>query len=83
MAKLENSELDYLKELNNSINLTNNNIGAAIMQIDSLEIAIENFKKEQKQSREDLQKNLKKLEEKYGKVSVDLETGEIKKDGTE
>tara|TARA_Y100000114_G_scaffold153206_1_gene172761 strand:+ start:1417 stop:1665 length:249 start_codon:yes stop_codon:yes gene_type:complete len=81
MAKLENSELDYLKELNNSINLTNNNIGAAIMQIDALKIAIENFKKEQKQSREDLQKNLKKLEEKYGKVSVDLETGELKKDG--
>jgi 5'-deoxynucleotidase YfbR-like HD superfamily hydrolase len=81
MAKLENSELDYLKELNNSINLTNNNIGAAIMQIDALEIAIENFKKEQKQSREDLQKNLEKLKEKYGKVSVDLETGEIKKDG--
>jgi SMC interacting uncharacterized protein involved in chromosome segregation len=51
------------------------------MQIDALEIAIENFKKEQKQSREDLQKNLEKLKEKYGKVSVDLETGEIKKDG--
>lgn len=76
MSKLEEKELKSLQENQGKINQVVSNMGAISIQKFNLEKTKESLLSELKKI-EDEQNNLKKeLEEKYGKISVNLESGE-------
>tara|TARA_R100001460_G_scaffold56525_1_gene96213 strand:- start:11742 stop:11987 length:246 start_codon:yes stop_codon:yes gene_type:complete len=72
MSKLEEKELKELRESQGKINVIKMDIGTLMGQIHSLNhMQIDEINK---------QSELKKsLEEKYGKITVDLESGEFTK----
>jgi hypothetical protein len=73
MNKIENEELELLKKTVSEINNLQMQIGGVEAQKHELLHAIANANGE-------FQKIQKDLEEKYGKVSVNLNTGEITED---
>lgn len=76
MSKLEEKELKSLQENQGKINQVVSNMGAISIQKINLEKSKESLLGELKKI-EDEQNDLKKeLEEKYGKISVNLESGE-------
>jgi len=76
MSKLEEKELKDLQENQGKVNQIVSNIGAISIQKINLENSKESLLGELKKI-EDEQNDLKKeLEEKYGKISVDLASGE-------
>ena len=77
MSKLEEKELKSLQENQGKINQVVSNFGAISIQKINLEKSKESLLSELKKI-EDEQNDLKKeLEEKYGKISVNLESGEF------
>ena len=76
MSKLEEKELKSLQENQGKINQVVSNMGAISIQKINLEKSKESLLSELKKI-EDEQNDLKKeLEAKYGKISVNLESGE-------
>ncbi len=77
MSKLEEKELKSLQENQGKINQVVSNMGAISIQKINLEKSKESLLSELKKI-EDEQNDLKKeLEEKYGKISVNLQSGEF------
>lgn len=77
MSKLEEKELKSLQENQGKINQVVSNIGAISIQKINLENSKESLLEELKKI-EDEQIELKKeLENKYGKISVNLQSGEF------
>lgn len=77
MSKLEEKELKSLQENQGKINQIVSNMGAISIQKINLEKSKESLLSEL-QKIETEQNNIKKeLEEKYGKISVNLESGEF------
>ena len=77
MSKLEEKELKSLQENQGKINQIVSNMGAISIQKINLEKSKETLLSEL-QKIETEQNNIKKeLEEKYGKISVNLESGEF------
>ena len=76
MSKLEEKELKSLQENQGKVNQVVSNMGAISIQKINLKKTKESLLVELKKI-EDEQNDLKKeLEEKYGKISVNLESGE-------
>ena len=82
--KLEQSELEYIKELLDSKTKNYMAIGQKYEQREILLAQANKLVSENLELQSDFDKNMKKLEEKYGKVNIDLNDGsiqEIENDG--
>ena len=82
--KLEQSELEYIKELLDSKTKNYMAIGQKYEQREILLAQANKLVNENLEFQSDFDKNMKKLEEKYGKVNIDLNDGsiqEIENDG--
>tara|TARA_R100001015_G_C4568679_1_gene127095 strand:+ start:357 stop:626 length:270 start_codon:yes stop_codon:yes gene_type:complete len=75
---LEKSELEYIKELLDGKTKNYVTIGQKYEQRELLKAQINSLVNENLQHQKDLDKHLKKLESKYGKVNIDLNDGSIK-----
>jgi hypothetical protein len=76
--KLEQSELEYIKELLDSKTKNYITIGQKYEQREILLAQVNKLVSENVELQSDFDKNMKKLEEKYGKVNIDLNDGSIK-----
>ena len=76
--KLEQSELEYTQELLNDETKYLLEIGRSYYNKIMLEKQLESGVAGVTQSKADFNKNIKKLEDKYGKVNIDLSDGSIK-----
>lgn len=76
--KLEKSELEYTQELLNDETKYLLEIGRSYYNKIMLEKQLESGVAGVTQSKADFSKNIKKLEDKYGKVNIDLSDGSIK-----
>ena len=82
--KLEQSELEYIKELLDSKTKNYIAIGQKYEQREILLAQANKIISENLELQSDFDKNMKKLEEKYGKMNIDLNDGsiqEIENDG--
>lgn len=82
--KLEQSELEYIKELLDSKTKNYIAIGQKYEQREILLAQANKIISENLELQSDFDKNMKKLEEKYGKINIDLNDGsiqEIENDG--
>ena len=75
--KLEQSELEYIKELLDSKTKNYIAIGQKYEQREILLRDMNNLVKENLETQNDFNKNMQKLEAKYGKVNISLEDGSI------
>ena len=75
--KLEQSELEYIKELLDSKTKNYITIGQKYEQIEILLAQANKLVSENLELQSDFDKNMKKLEDKYGKVNIDLNDGSI------
>ena len=75
--KLEQSELEYIKELFDSKTKNYIAIGQKYEQREIVKAEMNNLVKDNIETQGDFHKNMKKLEEKYGKVNIDLNDGSI------
>ena len=75
--KLEQSELEYIKELLDSKTKNYMAIGQKYEQREILLAQANKLVSENVELQSDFDKNMKKLEEKYGKVNINLEDGSI------
>ena len=75
--KLEQSELEYIKELLDSKTKNYMAIGKKYEQREILLAQANKLVNENLEFQSDFDKNMKKLEEKYGKVNIDLNDGSI------
>jgi hypothetical protein len=76
--KLEQSELEYIKELLDSKTKNYMAIGQKYEQREILLAQANQLVNENIELQSDFDKNMKKLEDKYGKVNIDLNDGSIK-----
>ena len=76
--KLEQSELEYIKELLDSKTKNYMAIGQKYEQREILLAQANKLVSENVALQSDFDKNMKKLEDKYGKVNIDLNDGSIK-----
>ena len=82
--KLEQLELEYIKELLDSKTKNYIAIGQKYEQREILLAQANKIVSENLELQSDFDKNMKKLEEKYGKINIDLNDGsiqEIENDG--
>ena len=77
MSKLEEKELKSLQENQGKINQVVSNIGAISIQKINLEKSKENLLEELKKIEGEQIDMKKELEDKYGKISVNLQSGEF------
>jgi hypothetical protein len=70
VKKLKKAELETIRQAVNVVNALTNQLG-------QMEIAKANTLAQVKQAQENVQEEQKKLEETYGSVTIDLNTGEI------
>ena len=77
MSKLEEKELKSLQENQGKINQVVSNIGAISIQKINLEKSKENLLEELKKIEGEQIELKKELEDKYGKISVNLQSGEF------
>ena len=75
--KLEQSELEYIKELLDSKTKNYMAIGQKYEQREILLAQANKLVSENVELQPDFDKNMKKLEDKYGKVNIDLNDGSI------
>lgn len=75
--KLEKSELDYIKELLDSQTKNFIAIGQWKQQVKILEAQITNKINDNLELDKDYKKNMDKIQNKYGKVVINLENGEL------
>ena len=75
--KLEQSELEYIKELLDSKTKNYITIGQKYEQSEILLAQANKLVSENLELQSDFDKNMKKLEDKYGKVNIDLNDGSI------
>jgi len=75
--KLEQSELEYIKELLDSKTKNYMAIGQKYEQREILLAQANKLVSENFELQSDFDKNMKKLEDKYGKVNIDLNDGSI------
>ena len=75
--KLEQSELEYIKELLDSKTKNYMAIGQKYEQREILFAQANKLVSENVELQSDFDKNMKKLEDKYGKVNIDLNDGSI------
>ena len=76
--KLEQLELEYIKELLDSKTKNYMAIGQKYEQREILLAQANKLVSENLELQSDFDKNMKKLEDKYGKVNIDLNDGSIK-----
>ena len=76
--KLEKSELEYIKDSFDSKTKNYIAIGQKYEQREILLAQANKLVSENIELQSDFDKNMKKLEEKYGKVNIDLNDGSIK-----
>ena len=76
--KLEKSELEYIKDSFDSKTKNYIAIGQKYEQREILLAQANKLVNENIELQSDFDKNMKKLEEKYGKVNIDLNDGSIK-----
>ena len=77
MSKLEEKELKDLQENQGKINQVVSNIGTISIQKINLEKSKENLLEELKKIEGEQIEMKKELEDKYGKISVNLQSGEF------
>ena len=77
MSKLEEKELKSLQENQGKINQVVSNIGAISIQKINLENSKESLLEELKKIEAEQIEMKKELEDKYGKISVNLQSGEF------
>lgn len=77
MSKLEEKELKSLQENQGKINQVVSNIGAISIQKINLEKSKESLLEELKKIEGEQIEMKKELEDKYGKISVNLQSGEF------
>ena len=77
MSKLEEKELKILQENQGKINQVVSNIGAISIQKINLEKSKESLLEELKKIEGEQIEMKKELEDKYGKISVNLQSGEF------
>ena len=80
MKKISQEELNYIKEILSSIAYNDQKIGFKNRKIQVLDAEIKQLYKDTFQLEADQKKHMDKLEEKYGKVIINLEDGSITKD---
>lgn len=80
MKKISKEELNYIKEILSSIAYNDQKIGFKNRKIQVLDAEIKQLYKDTFQLEADQKNYMDKLEEKYGKVIINLEDGSITKD---
>ena len=84
VVKLQEEELQELKEIQKANNEIIVNLGALDLDINATEISLESLKERRKKLRNDFidlqarqKKSAQELQDKYGEGNIDLETGEF------
>ena len=80
MKKISQEELNYIKEILSSIAYNDQKIGFKNRKIQVLDAEIKELYEQTFQLEADQKNHMDKLEEKYGKVIINLEDGSITKD---
>ena len=80
MKKISQEELNYIKEILSSIALNDQKIGFKNRKLQVLEAEIKQLYQDTFQLEADQKNHMDKLEEKYGKITINLEDGSITKD---
>jgi hypothetical protein len=80
MKKISKEELNYIKEILSSIAYNDQKIGFKNRKLQILDAEIKQLYKDTFQLEADQKNHMDKLEEKYGKVIINLEDGSITKD---
>jgi|TARA_R100000234_G_C4976733_1_gene168849 uncharacterized protein YpuA (DUF1002 family) len=80
MKKISQEELNYIKEILSSIAYNDQKIGFKNRKIQVLDAEIKQLYKDTFQLEADQKNHMDKLEEKYGKITINLEDGSITKD---
>ena len=80
MKKISKEELNYIKEILSSIAYNDQKIGFKNRKIQVLEAEIKQLYQDTFQLEADQKNHMDKLEEKYGKITINLEDGSITKD---
>jgi len=80
MKKISQEELNYIKEILSSIALNDQKIGFKNRKLQVLEAEIKQLYQDTFQLEADQKNHMNKLEEKYGKITINLEDGSITKD---
>jgi hypothetical protein len=80
MKKISQEELNYIKEILSSIAYNDQKIGFKNRKLQILDAEIKQLYKDTFQLEADQKNHMDKLEEKYGKVIINLEDGSITKD---
>ena len=80
MKKISQEELNYIKEILSSIAYNDQKIGFKNRKMQVLDAEIKQLYKDTFQLEADQKNHMDKLEEKYGKVIINLEDGSITKD---
>ena len=80
MKKISKEELNYIKEILSSIAYNDQKIGFKNRKIQVLDAEIKQLYQDTFQLEADQKNHMEKLEEKYGKITINLEDGSITKD---
>ena len=80
MKKISQEELNYIKEILSSIAYNDQKIGFKNRKIQVLDAEIKQLYQDTFQLEADQKNHMDKLEEKYGKITINLEDGSITKD---
>ena len=80
MKKISQEELNYIKEILSSIAYNDQKIGFKNRKIQVLDAEIKQLYQDTFQLEADQKNHIEKLEEKYGKITINLEDGSITKD---
>ena len=80
MKKISQEELNSIKEILSSIAYNDQKIGFKNRKLQILEAEIKQLYKDTFQLEADQKNHMDKLEEKYGKITINLEDGSITKD---
>ncbi len=80
MKKISQEELNYIKEILSSIAYNDQKIGFKNRKLQVLDAEIKQLYKDTFQLEADQKNHMDKLEEKYGKITINLEDGSITKD---
>ena len=80
MKKISKEELNYIKEILSSIAYNDQKIGFKNRKLQVLDAEIKQLYKDTFQLEADQKNHMDKLEEKYGKITINLEDGSITKD---
>ena len=80
MKKISQEELNYIKEILSSIAYNDQKIGFKNRKLQVLDAEIKQLYQDTFQLEADQKNHMDKLEEKYGKITINLEGGSITKD---